>query len=259
MTRNYPKDIFEQFDIELCQAEHAIRQLQKGGGGYFPIYKKAHLPSNLVEGEGFMVEEGQFCVRYGNSIYCMPSLDGADGGGGIGVVNGHNNARINLRWMNNQDPPYSDPSGVNLSYLPTFEPGTGPGYWAAENIFTGQMGTDAEVMVLLAPQPDGNQGICEISIEGTVYSDADNLSPPDSEGHRHPIILATLMFSRYPDPIEEIFHAYMTSGSTMSLSFKRTIDFNSGSIGFVLPTWTPWSESTTLTTLTGNVTFRRVG
>jgi len=79
-SHNYPKDIFEQFDIELCELENLVKDMQNAKGGYFPTYQKAHLPHDLFNGQGFHVEEGQFCVYVDGSIYCMPTEEGGPTG-----------------------------------------------------------------------------------------------------------------------------------------------------------------------------------
>jgi len=72
-SHNYPKDIFEQFDIELCELENLVKGMQNAKSGYFPTYEKAHLPHDLFNGQAFHVEEGQFCVYVDGWLYCMPT------------------------------------------------------------------------------------------------------------------------------------------------------------------------------------------
>src|SRR5437763_11046599 len=74
-SKNYPKDIFEQIDIELCATEYNIDALQRLKGGYFPTYDETNLPQDLVNGQAFMTQQGHFCVYVEGTIYCMPGED----------------------------------------------------------------------------------------------------------------------------------------------------------------------------------------
>jgi hypothetical protein len=77
-SRNYSKDIIENIEIDLCQLEHMVHRLQNTSGGYFPIYDKTQLPHDLQNGQAFHVEQGEFCVYYEGSIFCMPSSNRHD-------------------------------------------------------------------------------------------------------------------------------------------------------------------------------------
>lgn len=72
-SRIFPSTALEQIDIDLCKLEHMVYALQNKGGGGFPIYDERQLPRDIIEGQAFLTEQGRFCVRYGDSIFCMPS------------------------------------------------------------------------------------------------------------------------------------------------------------------------------------------
>jgi hypothetical protein len=72
-TKNFPRDIFEQIDIELCRDEHALQKIGNERVGIFPIYDETRLPRNLSDGTAFHTTQGRFCVIYNNAMYCMPS------------------------------------------------------------------------------------------------------------------------------------------------------------------------------------------
>jgi len=82
-SRIYPKDQIENIEIDLCQLEHMVLALQNEKGGAFPIFDRTHLPNDLIEGQAFHTQQGQFCVVIGNDLYCMP---GPSRVGGIGPV-----------------------------------------------------------------------------------------------------------------------------------------------------------------------------
>jgi hypothetical protein len=72
-SRIFPTTALEQVDIDLCRLEHMVYALQNKGGGGFPIYDETQLPRDIIEGQAFLTEQGRFCVRHGESIFCMPS------------------------------------------------------------------------------------------------------------------------------------------------------------------------------------------
>jgi hypothetical protein len=73
-TRNSPKTILEGFDVELCDLERAVKMLQREKV-FWPIYDKARLPRNIVDGNAFITDKGEFCIKLGDSIYCMPAAE----------------------------------------------------------------------------------------------------------------------------------------------------------------------------------------
>lgn len=72
MARSYPKNIFEQWNIELNQMQNYVYALENARGGDFPTYDADQLPSSLFDGQAFNTTQGGFCVKYGDNIYCMP-------------------------------------------------------------------------------------------------------------------------------------------------------------------------------------------
>jgi hypothetical protein len=72
-VKNYPRNIFEQFDIELCDLERKVKRLGLTKDSNFPIFNKHRLPMNIRQGEGFFCDDtGEFCIRYGDKLYCIP-------------------------------------------------------------------------------------------------------------------------------------------------------------------------------------------